>query len=71
MCQILCLSTAVLSHRQAEAGGATGVTHDNLRDQGHDKRDTVYNSRDTKALAAELHQIKSHQCLRTIPSSCK
>jgi hypothetical protein len=44
--------------RQPEDSGATGDTHDNLRDQGHDKMDTLYNSRNTKALAAVLHQIK-------------
>jgi hypothetical protein len=55
---ILCSSAAALSHQQSEAGGATGETHDNLRDQGHDKRDTLYNSRNTKALAALLRQTK-------------
>ena len=55
---ILCLSTAALSHRQPEAGGSTGVTCHNLRDQGHDKRDTLCKSRNTKTLAAVLHQTK-------------
>ena len=51
-------STAAFSHWQPEAGGATGDIHDNLRDQGQDKRDILYNSGNTKALAPVLHQTK-------------